>query len=90
MGGVNLGRPADWHTPASLSLPTGMHIRGAMAEDNRLGLLSFTGSCQVGREVGVTVQRRFGELHRGSDMLTTNSICIILGSLQCILRLVGW
>ena len=32
-----------------------------MAEDKRLDLLSFTGSCQVGREVGVTVQRRFGE-----------------------------
>ena len=34
-----------------------------MANDKRLGLLSFTGSCQVGREVGVAVQRRFGEPH---------------------------
>ena len=67
-----------------------MLIREAMAEDNRLGLLSFTGSCQVGREVGVAVQRRFGELHRVGDMLTTTPICIILGSLQRILKLVGW
>ena len=67
-----------------------MLIREAMAEDNRLGLLSFTGSCQVGREVGVAVQRRFGELHRVGNMLTTNRICIILGSLQRILKLVGW
>lgn len=67
-----------------------MLIREAMAEDNRLGLLSFTGSCQVGREVGVAVQRRFGELHRGGDMLTTTPTCIILGSLQRILKLVGW
>ena len=62
-----------------------MLIREAMAEDNRLGLLSFTGSCQVGREVGVAVQRRFGELHRVGDMLTTHPICIMLGSLQHIL-----
>lgn len=40
-----------------------MLTREAMANDKRLGLLSFTGSCQVGREVGVAVQRRFGEPH---------------------------
>ena len=46
-------------------LPPNMLTREAMANDKRLGLLSFTGSCQVGREVGVAVQRRFGEPHGG-------------------------
>lgn len=33
-----------------------------MAADPRVKLLSFTGSCQVGNEVGVEVQKRFGKL----------------------------
>ncbi|KAI9172899.1 hypothetical protein H9P43_007030 [Blastocladiella emersonii ATCC 22665] len=32
----------------------------AMAKDKRINLLSFTGSTEVGRKVGVTVQQRFG------------------------------
>ena len=32
-----------------------------MSEDPRLRLLSFTGSTEVGREVAVTVQKRFGK-----------------------------
>lgn len=48
-----------------------------MANDKRLGLLSFTGSCQVGREVGVAVQRRFGEPHGGRDVPTTNPTGIL-------------
>lgn len=34
----------------------------AMAADPRIKLLSFTGSCQVGNQVGVEVQKRFGKL----------------------------
>ena len=32
-----------------------------MASDHRMNLVSFTGSTKVGREVGVTVQKRFGK-----------------------------
>ena len=39
----------------------GSEIGKAIAEDKRLPLVSFTGSTKVGREVGVTVQRRFGK-----------------------------
>ena len=31
-----------------------------MAEDRRLPLVSFTGSTAIGRQVGVTVQKRLG------------------------------
>ena len=33
-----------------------------MAKDKNLELLSFTGSTNVGRKVGITVQERFGTL----------------------------
>lgn len=33
----------------------------AMAHDKNLDLLSFTGSTQVGRQVGTIVQERFGK-----------------------------
>jgi aldehyde dehydrogenase family 7 protein A1 len=39
----------------------GADIGAAMADDDRLPLVSFTGSTAVGREVGVAVQRRFGQ-----------------------------
>jgi aldehyde dehydrogenase family 7 protein A1 len=32
-----------------------------MAKDERVNLLSFTGSTQVGKSVGMMVQERFGE-----------------------------
>jgi aldehyde dehydrogenase family 7 protein A1 len=32
-----------------------------MAEDKRVNLVSFTGSTRVGREVALTVQKRFGK-----------------------------
>ncbi|KAJ1967465.1 Alpha-aminoadipic semialdehyde dehydrogenase [Dispira parvispora] len=38
----------------------GADIGQAMAKDRRLDLLSFTGSTKVGRQVGLTVQERFG------------------------------
>ncbi|GJQ83196.1 hypothetical protein Trydic_g18222 [Trypoxylus dichotomus] len=38
----------------------GSDIGKAMAADNRIKLLSFTGSTKVGSEVGVEVQKRFG------------------------------
>lgn len=38
----------------------GADIGQAMAEDERVDLLSFTGSTAVGRKVGTTVQSRFG------------------------------
>lgn len=39
----------------------GVDIGKAMAKDERVNLLSFTGSTAVGRDVGVEVQRRFGK-----------------------------
>eukprot|EP01136_Pigoraptor_vietnamica_P032357 Opistho-1_new@94110 len=39
----------------------GADIGKAMAEDKNVNLVSFTGSTQVGREVNVAVQRRFGK-----------------------------
>nr|XP_042900559.1 alpha-aminoadipic semialdehyde dehydrogenase isoform X2 [Parasteatoda tepidariorum] len=39
----------------------GADIGSAMAKDTRLGLLSFTGSTQVGQQVSVEVQKRFGK-----------------------------
>jgi len=32
-----------------------------MAKDERMDLLSFTGSTKVGKQVALTVQERFGE-----------------------------
>lgn len=31
-----------------------------MVNDSRFNLISFTGSCETGREVGTRVQNRFG------------------------------
>ncbi|RKP01521.1 hypothetical protein CXG81DRAFT_18691 [Caulochytrium protostelioides] len=39
----------------------GADVGKAMAADPRVDLLSFTGSTAVGRDVGVTVQQRFGK-----------------------------
>ncbi|KAK9737411.1 Aldehyde dehydrogenase family [Popillia japonica] len=39
----------------------GSDIGKAMAADNRVKLLSFTGSTKVGNQVGVEVQKRFGK-----------------------------
>ena len=33
-----------------------------MVSDPRVKLVSFTGSCQTGRDVGVEVQKRFGKV----------------------------
>lgn len=38
----------------------GSDLGKAIANDTRLPLVSFTGSTKVGKEVGVTVQSRFG------------------------------
>ena len=35
--------------------------REAMSRDKGLDLVSFTGSCAVGKKVGMLVQERFGE-----------------------------
>lgn len=39
----------------------GVDIGKSMAKDERVNLLSFTGSTAVGRDVGVEVQKRFGK-----------------------------
>ncbi|KAF5281204.1 hypothetical protein FQA39_LY17844 [Lamprigera yunnana] len=39
----------------------GSNIGAAMSSDTRIKLLSFTGSTQVGQQVGVEVQKRFGK-----------------------------
>lgn len=35
----------------------------AIAKDERVGLVSFTGSTNVGKQVALKVQERFGESH---------------------------
>lgn len=40
----------------------GTEVGKKLVADERVKLLSFTGSTKVGREVGVEVQRRFGKL----------------------------
>ena len=48
--------------PAAVTLcQGGMDVGKKMVADERVKLLSFTGSTAVGREVGVEVQRRFGK-----------------------------
>ncbi|CAH1106105.1 unnamed protein product [Psylliodes chrysocephalus] len=39
----------------------GADVGKAMAADKRVKLLSFTGSCHIGQQVGVEVQKRFGK-----------------------------
>lgn len=64
-----------------------------MAEDNRLGLLSFTGSCQVGQEVGVTVQRRFGrfllELGGNNAIIVDKGADLEMVVRSCVFACVG-
>ncbi|CAG9856873.1 unnamed protein product [Phyllotreta striolata] len=40
----------------------GADVGKAMAADARVKLLSFTGSCDIGKQVGVEVQKRFGKV----------------------------
>ncbi|XP_045467558.1 putative aldehyde dehydrogenase family 7 member A1 homolog [Harmonia axyridis] len=39
----------------------GEDVGKAMAADQKIKLLSFTGSCEIGQKVGVEVQKRFGK-----------------------------
>ncbi|XP_055910086.1 putative aldehyde dehydrogenase family 7 member A1 homolog [Eupeodes corollae] len=39
----------------------GVDVGKNLVQDPRVNLVSFTGSCQAGRDVGVEVQRRFGK-----------------------------
>lgn len=49
--------------PAAITLcQGGTDVGKKLVSDERVKLLSFTGSTKVGREVGVEVQRRFGKL----------------------------
>ncbi|XP_016983506.2 putative aldehyde dehydrogenase family 7 member A1 homolog [Drosophila rhopaloa] len=40
----------------------GTDVGQTLVADKRVNLVSFTGSCQTGRDVGVEVQRRFGKV----------------------------
>ena len=40
----------------------GTDVGKKLVSDNRVKLVSFTGSCQTGRDVGVEVQKRFGKV----------------------------
>ena len=57
-----------------------------MAHDKSMNLLSFTGSTKVGKQVGTTVQERFGKLfclhysHCMLPMLTGKSILELGGN----------
>ncbi|CRK91225.1 CLUMA_CG004907, isoform A [Clunio marinus] len=48
--------------PAITLCQGGAEIGKKLAADERVKLMSFTGSTKVGREVGVEVQRRFGKI----------------------------
>lgn len=49
--------------PAAITLcQGGADVGKKLVSDERVKLVSFTGSTKVGREVGVDVQRRFGKV----------------------------
>ncbi len=64
IGLVNVVRPvleADGFGPlATLCIGSGRAVGQKMLEDKRLPLVSFTGSCEVGKRVASTVGQRFG------------------------------
>ncbi len=60
--------PNDYCTEKSIQLSLCVCVcvcvsSTAMAKDERVGLLSFTGSTQVGKQVAMMVQERFGEFY---------------------------
>lgn len=71
----------------------GAEIGKAMAEDHRVKLVSFTGSTPVGREVGVTVQRRFGrsllELGGNNALIVHKDANLDLAVRSCVFAAVG-
>jgi len=55
----------------------GSDVGQRMSDDERIKLVSFTGSTEIGRKVAVTVQGRFGKslvnwLHFGSELFSWN------------------
>ena len=82
--------------PAVCSMVCGQADVGrALSEDSRVPLVSFTGSTEVGRQVGVAVQQRFGasllELGGNNAMIVMEDAdldmavrCkLVLGALPC-------
>ena len=48
--------------PAVCSIAQGgLDVGESIVNDDRVKLVSFTGSCQAGQKVGVAVQQRFGK-----------------------------
>jgi aldehyde dehydrogenase family 7 protein A1 len=70
----------------------GTDVGVAIANDERMRLVSFTGSTKVGREVGVAVQRRFGRsiLEVCQVRLLQCLHAIWLQSLAAIMLLLSW
>lgn len=80
--------------PAITSLVTGgPDVGKAMASDPLVALLSFTGSTQVGREVGQVVQRRFGrsllELGGNNAIIVMNDANLDLAVRSTLFAAVG-
>jgi aldehyde dehydrogenase family 7 protein A1 len=71
----------------------GSDIGNAMTLDNRINLLSFTGSTEVGKKVGVAVQNRFGkhllELGGNNAIIVTEDADIDLAVRSILFAAVG-
>ncbi|XP_036336646.1 putative aldehyde dehydrogenase family 7 member A1 homolog [Rhagoletis pomonella] len=48
--------------PIAVLCQGGVNVGQTLVSDNRVKLVSFTGSCETGRNVGVEVQKRFGKV----------------------------
>lgn len=48
--------------PIAVLCQGGANVGQKLVSDNRVKLVSFTGSCETGRNVGVEVQKRFGKV----------------------------
>eukprot|EP00921_Rhytidocystis_pertsovi_P006430 GHVQ01010981.1.p1 GENE.GHVQ01010981.1~~GHVQ01010981.1.p1 ORF type:complete len:609 (-),score=134.86 GHVQ01010981.1:1208-3034(-) len=58
-------------------------ISNTMVNDTRLNLISFTGNCHVGREAGVSVQKRFGKVLLE---LGGNNASVVMGEIELAVR----
>ena len=67
------------HSPALCALVcAGADVGAAMGNDERVPLVSFTGSTKVGRDVAVAVQSRFGK-----TILELGGNNALVGEIKC-------
>ncbi|KAL7749392.1 Alpha-aminoadipic semialdehyde dehydrogenase [Sorochytrium milnesiophthora] len=79
---------------ATCALVTGgVDVGEAMSKDKRIDLLSFTGSTEIGRKVGITVQQRFGrpllELGGNNALIVMDDADITLAVRSVLFAAVG-